>query len=99
MAAEAPSFLLSIRFLLALIAFLAYATQYTQKINMSVAIVCMINNTALEAHNPTHPQSHMSTVFDNSSVTNGVEQSKLDSCDAGGNSKKKSIVKIIFIQK
>jgi hypothetical protein len=41
--------LLSIRFLLALIAFFAYAIQYTQKINMSVAIVCMINNTALES--------------------------------------------------
>jgi hypothetical protein len=44
----APSFLISIRFLLAIIAFSAYAIQYTQKINMSVAIVCMINNTALE---------------------------------------------------
>lgn len=45
---QAPSFFLSIRFLLALIAFVAYATQYTQKINMSVAIVCMVNNTALK---------------------------------------------------
>lgn len=34
--------------MLAIIAFIAYASQYTQKINMSVAIVCMINNTALK---------------------------------------------------
>ena len=34
--------------MLAIIAFIAYAAQYTQKINMSVAIVCMINNTALK---------------------------------------------------
>jgi hypothetical protein len=40
--------------LLAIVAFFAYATQYTQKINMSVAIVCMVNNTAL------HEQSEQS---------------------------------------
>jgi hypothetical protein len=39
--------LLSIRFLLAILLFFGYAIQYTQKINMSVAIVCMVNNTAL----------------------------------------------------
>lgn len=43
-----PSFLISIRFLVAIIAFLGYAVQYIQRINMSVAIVCMINNTALK---------------------------------------------------
>ena len=31
----------SIRFLLAILAFIAYATQYSQSINMSVAILCM----------------------------------------------------------
>ena len=43
----APSFLISVRFLIALISFLGYAVQYIQRINMSVAIVCMVNNTGL----------------------------------------------------
>lgn len=45
MTKETPSFIISIRFLLAILAFVAYAAQYTQKINMSVAIVCMVNHT------------------------------------------------------
>ncbi len=40
--------MLSVRFLLAVLAFLLTAIQYMQRINMSVAIVCMINNTRLE---------------------------------------------------
>ena len=35
--------------MIALIAFLGYGVQYIQRINMSVAIVCMVNNTALDA--------------------------------------------------
>lgn len=46
-----PSFLISVRFLIAIIAFLGYAVQYIQRINMSVAIVCMVNNTAIKLHN------------------------------------------------
>jgi len=46
------SLLCSYRFLIAIIAFFAYAAQYTQKINMSVAIVCMVNNTALKLQDP-----------------------------------------------
>jgi hypothetical protein len=49
MADKPPSFLISVRFLVALIAFLGYAVQYIQRIDMSVAIVCMVNNTALKA--------------------------------------------------
>ncbi len=41
----------SIRFLLAVLAFMLTAIQYMQRINMSVAIVCMINNTRLEEIN------------------------------------------------
>jgi hypothetical protein len=46
------SLLCSYRFLIAIVAFFAYAAQYTQKINMSVAIVCMVNNTALKLQDP-----------------------------------------------
>jgi hypothetical protein len=45
---KAPSFIISIRFLIAIIAFFGYAVQYIQKINMSVGIVCMVNNTAVK---------------------------------------------------
>lgn len=41
-----PSFLISIRFLIAVISFFGYAVQYIQRIDMSVAIVCMVNHTA-----------------------------------------------------
>ena len=40
--------LLSWRFLLAILVFYLTSVQYMQRINMSVAIVCMINNTALK---------------------------------------------------
>ena len=42
-----PSFILSMRFLLAILVFFGYGIQYTQKTGMSVAIVCMVNNTAI----------------------------------------------------
>jgi hypothetical protein len=38
---------LSVRFLIALISFVGYGLQYMQRVNMSSAIVCMLNNTAL----------------------------------------------------
>jgi hypothetical protein len=34
--------------MIAIIAFFGYAVQYIQRINMSVAIVCMVNNTAVK---------------------------------------------------
>lgn len=69
MAKEAPSFIISIRFLLAILAFVAYAAQYTQKINMSVAIVCMVNHTAANSHS-THQNETFST-FNQSIDTSG----------------------------
>ena len=42
-----PSFLISTRFLTSAILFFGYCFQYMLKINMSIAIVCMVNNTAL----------------------------------------------------
>ncbi len=42
-----PSLLCSYRFLISIMLFLAGAIQYIQKINMGIAIVCMVNSTAL----------------------------------------------------
>lgn len=42
-----PSFLCSVRFMIAIISFFGYGVQYIQRVNMSTAIVCMLNNTAL----------------------------------------------------
>jgi hypothetical protein len=38
----------SVRFLLSVIIFAGVAVQYMQKIDMGIAIVCMVNNTALK---------------------------------------------------
>lgn len=46
-----PSFLLSIRFLLSMVIFFGYCFNYMQKVDMGIAIVCMINNTALKEQN------------------------------------------------
>jgi ACS family sodium-dependent inorganic phosphate cotransporter-like MFS transporter 5 len=47
-AEKRPPLLFSVRFMLSFFGFLLTAIQYMQRINMSVAIVCMINNTRLE---------------------------------------------------
>lgn len=43
-----PRLFPSVRFTLAIMCFLATLIQYTQRINMSVAIVCMVNHTAVD---------------------------------------------------
>jgi hypothetical protein len=43
-----PPLLFSVRFMLSFFGFLLTTIQYMQRINMSVGIVCMINNTRLE---------------------------------------------------
>ncbi|CAF0884868.1 unnamed protein product [Brachionus calyciflorus] len=44
---KTPSFLFSTRFVVTVMAFFGYCLQYMLKINMGIAIVCMVNNTAL----------------------------------------------------
>ena len=46
----------SVRFLLAFLIFLAAGTQYMQKIDISVAIVCMVNST--ESNNVSNSHSN-----------------------------------------
>lgn len=46
-ATEAPPFFGSVRFLVTIMAFFGYCLQYMLKINLGIAIVCMVNNTAL----------------------------------------------------
>jgi len=75
---DTPSFIISIRFLLAILAFIAYAVQYSQKINMSVAIVCMIK------HKDT---AHLNESIGNSSSNQAISDSV--TCEAGISSKGK----------
>lgn len=56
-----PSLLFSMRFLLALIIFAGVGMQYMQKIDMGIAIVCMVNETAVKNMEPnnTHPVANL----------------------------------------
>lgn len=45
---ERPSFIISTRFLLAIMIFFGVGFQYMQKIDMGIAIVCMVNSTAVQ---------------------------------------------------
>jgi hypothetical protein len=44
---ELTNLIFSIRFLVTVMIFLGVALQYAQKIDMGIAIVCMVNHTAL----------------------------------------------------
>lgn len=68
-----PSFFFSVRFIIALISFGGYGLQYMQRVNMSTAIVCMLNNTALAEINsnselPSSLNSSGNFEFTNSTV-------------------------------
>lgn len=47
-----PPFLISCRFMIAVLVFFGYAIQYMHKVDLSVGIVCMINNTWLSSTKP-----------------------------------------------
>jgi MFS family permease len=81
---ETPSFIISIRFLLAILAFIAYAAQYTQKINMSVAIVCMIR------HNDTTPLPEQNNDNSHLNDTLAFDSSSSSVCEASVSKKKHS---------
>lgn len=51
-------------------AFLGYSLQYMLKINLGIAIVCMVNNTAL--HN-SEPSQNLTESFDMNSTISGGE--------------------------
>jgi hypothetical protein len=81
-----PAFFTSIRFLVAILAFFGYAIQYAQKIDMSVAIVCMINNTALTGMD----NASYKSVFENISESSQTYSSK-DSCQMQASAHKSSV--------
>ena len=53
----APKFMFSSRFLLTIMATLGYCLQYMLKINLGIAIVCMVNNTAIKSFTNSNEQS------------------------------------------
>jgi hypothetical protein len=73
----APSFVISVRFMMALLAFFGYAVQYIQRIDMSVAIVCMVNNTALKMQHSL-AQNFTDRIELSDSNTAGIDQ--VDTC-------------------
>ncbi len=46
-----PRMICSVRLSLSFVAFFVYAISYLQRINMGIAILCMVNNTALDLEN------------------------------------------------
>lgn len=60
--------------MLAILAFIAYAVQYSQKINMSVAIICMVNNNDNQS-NTTYSDISNHSISDSSSSSSRLDQS------------------------
>ncbi len=59
--------------MIAIIAFLGYAVQYIQRIDISVAIVCMVNNTGLKLLNEQAAQTSVENFTQFSAeIDNGV---------------------------
>ena len=52
-----PSFLISVRFLCVILIFFGYCFNFMQKIDMSIAIVCMTNHTAIKMLQQTNKTS------------------------------------------
>ena len=75
----APSFIFSIRFVIALIALFGYAVQYMQRINMSVAIVCMVNSTALTQQKDAADLSRLAQLGSDAKSLNQSNQALADS--------------------
>lgn len=61
--------MISIRFLLAILAFFGYLLQYAQKTNMSVSIVCMVNHTAVFQEK---------SKYENTTISSGINPSLLN---------------------
>lgn len=53
-----PPFIISCRFMIAVLVFFAYTIQYMHKVDLSVGIVCMINNTWLSSTKTEHNSSY-----------------------------------------
>jgi len=49
-----PRFIPSTRFTLALLVFFAFIVQYSQRVNLPIAIVCMVNRTKIIEHHAIH---------------------------------------------
>lgn len=65
------SFWISVRFLLAMVMFLGYTLVYMQRSNMSIAIVCMVNSTAvLELESQHNINSNLSKDTSNAASMN-----------------------------
>lgn len=64
-----PRFFPSVRFIVTIMAFLGYSLQYMLKINLGIAIVCMVNNTAI--HNNIATVDNASDQFEINSTSIG----------------------------
>lgn len=81
-----PPFFCSMRFVVTIMAFFGYCLQYMLKINLGIAIVCMVNYTALEEMKPVSNSTFQLTDLTNSSndeVQCLFKESKVDAKDDG----------------
>lgn len=65
---KGPGFYFSVRFMVACLIFCASAIQYTQKIDMSIGIVCMVNKTALTISDKLSRNSLASSLTDTEEI-------------------------------
>lgn len=66
------------RFLLSMLIFFGYCFNYMQKVDMGIAIVCMVNNTALKEMSYNYHFKN-DTPFTPSNFTYDIECQKIDS--------------------
>jgi len=71
-----PSFLISVRFLCVILIFFGYCFNFMQKIDMSIAIVCMTNHTAIKMLQQTNKTS--SFLMSNYTNNNSYHQNNND---------------------
>ena len=80
---------------MAILGFFGYALQYAQKINMSVAIVCMVNNTAVLFEH----QNNLGVNFTNNNRNHSNSSLQIFNECPGKVSNEKSVVSFILIIK
>ena len=73
-----PPFIPSKRFTLALLVFFAFIVQYSQRVNLPIAIVCMVNRTRINEHRLLHNGTSTITTI-NTGLSRDLNENIVDS--------------------